>query len=249
MRRSPLFLVGIVALALASPAEAQEGPITFGVFVTVESSNVSDFEEAAIEHAEWHADQNDTWAWPVYQAMTGGQVEYVVLTPGHEWADFDNPTVDMAEDQAQWAGSGSEFTSSEVAMFWQALPGVSNPPDDATAYPLIQVTEFQVKSGGAAAVQHGMAKFKEAVDMAGGGGPPFGWSTVVSADAPPTVFVAVSMPNFAALGAGGPTPEQVLISAFGEVEGRQIGEDFAAATIATSSQIWILRPDLSYFPG
>lgn len=249
MRRSLPFLAGIAALGLAVPAAAQNGDLTLAVFITVETSEMQDFEEALIEHSEWHGDQNGTWAWPVYQALTGGQVEYVVLTAGHEWADFDTPDVDILADQAHWAGSGARHTVSEDVIFWLDNPELSNGPADPSAFPILQVFEFEMKPGGERAVQHGMEKFKEAVDMAGGGGAPFTWSTVVSADGPAGFFVAAWAPNFAAFGAGGPTPEEILIGAFGEVEGRQIADDFAAAATQTSSQIWMYRPDLSYIPS
>ena len=134
-------------------------------------------------------------------------------------------------------------------MFWVDAPAVSNPPADPTAFPIVQVIEFEIKSGGEEAVSHGMEKFKEAVDMAGGGGPPFTWARVVSSSGPPSVFVALWAESFAAFGAEGPTPLQILVGAFGEVEGRQISDDFSAATTNTSSKIYVFRPDLSYVPG
>ena len=249
MRYSLSFLVGLAALGLALPAGAQDGNIAQAVFLTVETTDVPDFEEAAIEHVEWHADQGDTWTWPAYQAVTGGQVEYVYVTVGHEWADFDNPSVDAAADQAHWARSVARYTATEEGFFWELLPEFSNSPPDPGAFPLVQVIEFEVNSGGDEAALYGFQKFKEATDMAPGAGPPYQVTSVVSGDGPPGYFVALWAPNFAAFGAEGPTPPEILILAFGEVEGRQIADDFAAATTITSSRIWTLRPDLSYFPN
>ena len=237
--------LGLAVLVVATPAGAQDGNISMGAFVTIDAKDTEDFEEAAREHAQWHASQGDTWAWPAYASLGGG-VEYAFVTSGHDWSDFDNPPVDMAADQLAWASGPAEYATSEEIAIWESLPEFGEPSAEPSA--LVQVIEFEVNPGGDAAVLHAMGKFKEAVDMGGGGGN-FGWSRVVSNDGPPTYFVAVFADSFAELGAPGPNPEEIMTAAFGATEARMMGDAFDAAATVVSSRIWILRPDLSYMPN
>jgi len=112
-----LVLAGLASLALAPPLVAQQSEVTLGFFVRVSAENVPDFEEAAAEHAQWHADQNDTQTWAAYQALTGPQSEYAFLA-GMAWAALDNPSLDMGADVAHWASEVAPFTQSEEAMMW-----------------------------------------------------------------------------------------------------------------------------------
>jgi hypothetical protein len=245
MRYSIPLFTSLAALALAVPASGQGGNINMGVWVTVGMADVAKFEEAAAEHSQWHARQNDTWAWPVYQAMSGRSPEYVFVTPNHSWGDFDAPVVDMNADGAHWAESGARYSTSETIRFWEGLPDLGSPPADPTAFPIIQVIEFSISPGGENAILHGAAKFKEATQGQG----TYTWSRSASSDGPPTLSIALWYPNFAALGGGGPTPEEILTAAFGATEAGQLMEAFNEAATVTSSRIWVYRPDLSYIPN
>ena len=241
-------LAGFTALAISAPIAAQDNLITFGVFVNIPTVNTPDFEDAAREHAQWHADQNDTQAWPAYQALTGRAVEYVFLAPGMQWSGFDNPSVDIMADQAHWAQSGARYAESEEVIIWADVPNSGNPPADPTAFPIVQVFEFEVNPGGEPSVLRAIERFKTAID-ASGSELRYGWSRVVSADGPPSYFIAIWAPDFATLGTPGPTPIEVLSSAFGPAEAGDVVATFERGTTSTASQIWTLRPDLSYFPN
>ncbi|MDX1493235.1 MAG: hypothetical protein R3253_04105, partial [Longimicrobiales bacterium] len=150
MRYSVMAVMAVALAVTFHPLSAQDEALTLGVFVTVRAENVPDFEAAAAEHAAWHASQNDSQAWPAYQALTG-HGEYAILAPGMAWSDLDNPAVDMAQDIATWARQGAVYTETEEISLWTNLPG-GNPPDDPMAVPIAQVFEFEVHPGGQPAV-------------------------------------------------------------------------------------------------
>ncbi|NNF13481.1 MAG: hypothetical protein HKN72_09665, partial [Gemmatimonadetes bacterium] len=160
MRYSVLAVVAFSMAALVLPLQAQDN-LTLGVFVTVRAENVPDFEEAARDHAAWHADQNDTQAWPAYQALTG-HGEYAILAPNMSFASMDAPTVDMSADVAAWAGHGAAYTETEEMVLWASVPG-GNPPPDPNAFPVAQVFEFEIQSNGQPAVMEGIERFSEAM--------------------------------------------------------------------------------------
>lgn len=244
MRLLASLLAAVAAGAVAMPAAAQDNLVTLGVFVTVRTENVPEFEEAAREHNQWHATQNDPQPWLTYQALTG-HGEYAVLAPGMTWASMDAPAVDMGSDVAHWADSGAEFVETEEVALWTTIPG-GNPPEDASQYPLVQVYEFEIASGGQPTVMNTIGRANEALSRTG---IPFQWSEVVSQDGPPSVFLAIWFQSFAELGMPGPGPDQIMADAFGPGQGARLLSDFSEATTARSSQVWMLRPDLSYVPA
>ena len=237
-------LVALAALTFAVPVAAQDNLVTLGYFITVRTEHLSDFEEAARKHNDWHADQNDPQAWVAYQAFTG-HGEFAFLAPDMSWASLDAPAVDMASDVAQWADSGAEFVETEDVVLWTTIPG-GNPPEDATQYPVVQVYEFEINPGGQAAATNTIQRANEALQRTN---IHFEWSALVSQDGPPSVFLALWFQSFAELGTPGPGPDRIMADAFGPAQGARILASFNEATTARSSQIWVLRPDLSYFPG
>ena len=245
MRYSVLAVAAFAAAALVMPLQAQDdNNLTLGVFVTVRAENVPEFEEAARDHAAWHADQNDPQAWPAYQALTG-HGEYVILAPDMSFTSMDALSVGMGADVAAWASQGAAYTETEEMVLWASMPG-GNPPPDPNAFPVAQVFEFEIQSNGQPAVMEGIERFSEAMAEA-----PFHWqwSTIVSADGPPSVFIALWFDSFSGMAAMGEGPAQVMADTYGPEKAAMIMNAFGDAVTMTSSQIWILRPDLSYFPG
>lgn len=247
----PAVVAGMLASAIvASPAlgQMQDGPLVLAHFVHVDEVDVPDFEEAARAHAQWHRDQGDSWAWPIYQAMTGQGTEYVALSPNHTWGDFDNPQVPMDEDLDHWVeDGGARFVTSTESAMWMELADVSNPPSDPPP-PIVQVIEWDILPGGEEAVMHGIGKYKEAVDEAGIDFP-FTWSRMVSREGPPRIFLAIWAESFAEWDQEGSSPMEIMTEAYGAYEARQIFADMAEAWTEVSSRIWVFRPDLSYTPG
>jgi hypothetical protein len=244
MRLPASILAVATAFVVTMPAAAQDNLITLGAFVTVRAEHVPQFEQQVRNHNEWHASQNDPQLWATYQAITG-HGEYALLAPGMTWASMDTPALDMGADIAHWAESGAPYTQTEEFVLWTDIPG-GNPPADPGQFPVIQVYDFAINSGGQAAAIDAIARASEALAQTG---IHFQWSTVVSRDGPPGAFLALWFQSFAGRGTPGPGADQVMADAFGAGEGARILAQFAEATTALSSQIWTFRPDLSYTPA
>ena len=97
MRRTEIFLVVLSLLLLALPVVSQEepGPIT-RVFVDKAKTGMEQqYEEAVKQHIAWHREQGDTWSWEVRRIESGENFgQYLWITRGHRWEDFDNPEPD-----------------------------------------------------------------------------------------------------------------------------------------------------------
>ena len=243
MRYSLYFLVGIVALGVALPAAAQDGAISVAGFMSVRDENVTDLEEGILEHNRWHQDQGDQWAWDVWQAVTGTP-EYVYISSGHDWADFDNASIDVSQDHHNWAETGGQHTRSSTTYMWQALPDVSL--GDATELPnVVQVFEFSMNSGGDEAFAHVLAKYHEAA-QAVAPNDDFSWTAVVAGPEGTTHFVVSPAGSFSDFGMDTLEPPEVLAAHYGMTEARALMEMFAGAMTFKQSRIWARRPDLSF---
>lgn len=244
MRLPTSLLAAATAVVVAIPAAAQDNLVTLGAFVTVRAENVPEFEQQVREHNEWHASQNDPQAWVTYQALTG-HGEYALLAPNMTWASMDAPALDMGTDVAHWAGSAGQYTETEEFVMWTNISG-GNPPEDGGQFPIVQVYEFEINSGGQTAAFSAIQRANEALSKTG---MHFEWSTIISQDGPPSAFLAIWFQSFAELGTPGPGADQIMADAFGAGEGARILAQFSQATTPTSSQIWMFRPDLSYMPA
>ena len=74
------------------------------------------------------------------------------------------------------------------------------------------------------------------------------WSSILSADGPPSVFIAIWFESFSGMTQLGDGPAQVMSDTYGPEKAAMIMNAFGEAVTMTSSQIWMLRPDLSYVP-
>ena len=246
MRRSiPSFLGVLFACGLAVPAAAQDGNLSLAFFMTVDDANVPQLEEGIRRHNSWHQRQGDPWNWQVWQAMTGAP-EYVYISSGHTWTEFDTPTIDLAEDSKDWAKTGGPHTESVSTVIWEDLLEASRPP---TGQPtIVQVFEFTMNPGGDEAFTYAINKYRAAVESTGSSAR-FVWGDIVSGPEGATHFVVVPASSFAEFDIEGPEPPEILAQAYGMTEARNILEMFGGAMTLTASRIWVLRPDLSITPN
>lgn len=250
MRRQFRFTLACALLGFALPLEAQEGNVTMAYFVTTDLANVMQLEEGIRDHVDWHAQQNDPSPGLVYQAMQGGN-EYVWVSGGHMWADFDNPPVDPHADMADFAeGAGSHTTGLDVRT-WVTWTDVSMPPADLSVVPIWEVIEWDLRatSEGFQALHSAFGKVKAAFEEQGIA-TRYTVNHVVGIDGAPQMFVAIahdSMGEMDAMEPGG--LDRMLAQAHGHAEAVQIIRTFEAYLTPRASRWWVLRTDLSYMPG
>ena len=244
-----VFAAAVVSLGWPlSWAVAQGGVVTEGYVVHVEGSHVSAFEEGLRRHNEFHAERGESWAWLVWSNATGAVGDYVIMTPGHDWADFDDRPVPYDEDAAHFYETAGSHAASVTAMMWEDLPDVSRLPGEADWAPaLVQVYDFELLMGHERAVMEMITKFKDAADAAQWPGQ-FGWNRSLSGDGPPTISVFVPQANWAGFGAEMDDVWEVMTAHHGEEEAMRLMRGFEQGVRPLSSRIWMFRADLSYMP-
>ena len=235
-------------LSFAVPLQAQDGNHTMGYFVTTNLAHVMQLEEGMREHVGWHVDQNDPWPGFMYQAMHGG-IEYGWVSPGHTWADFDNPPIDMHADMADFAQNAGEHVLDLDVRTWTTWSDVSLEPAPDAVVPIWQVMEFDFKATeeGRQAVMSAMAKVKAVMEQAGAR---YTVNEVVGADSSPQLFIGLAHETMGEMDEmGGDAFASMLAQAYGHADAIHIIRTFEAYMTPLATRVWTLRPDLSHMPG
>jgi hypothetical protein len=249
MRHSVSLTPLLGLLLIAAPVQAQDGDVAMAYFVTTDTESVLELEEAIQEHVQWHAGQNDPWPGLVFQAMTGG-MEYVWVTPGRTWGDFDSPPVDPHEDMVDFVErAGSSVMSLDIQM-WSVWSDLSRSPAPDAMVPIWEVLEFDFVNSaeGREALLNAFRKVKDAMD---GQGLPIRYNVneVQASDTGPGLFVSIAHDSFGELDGGDPNGLQMLLTqAYGHAEGVQVIRTLEQYLTPTARRFWVLRPDLSHMP-
>jgi hypothetical protein len=250
MRHLTRFAAVAALIGVAAPLQAQDGNVTIAYFVTTDMANVMQLEDGIRGHVGWHAEQNDPWPGFVYSAMTG-ETEYVWVSPGHTWADFDSPAVDHGADQADFVSRAGNHVHTVDVRMWVTWDDVSRAPAPDAMIPMWQVIEWKFKntSEGYQAVRNAFGKVKAAIEQQED---PFNYTVneVVSSDAGPELFVAIARHSMAEMGMSEPDGlERMLAQAYGHAEAVAIVRTFEKYLTPTANRFWVLRQDLSHLPG
>lgn len=246
------FLVwAVVSMLLTFAAAAQEpGPVAKIYLIKVKPGMEQQFEEAYKQHLEWHRSQNDTWTWDGWQYESGERFgQYVVVTPGHHWSDFD----ERGEmEQADSADAQKRLTPliESLTVWWSlARPDLSrfNPEDDMSSTRLARVTEYHVKPGKDYEFVSVVRKANEALSQANWGGPVL-WTQDLTGEG--GVYSSVQMlPNWAALAPPEKSLFEALEAELGHAETSHMVETFLSCIEGSEAHLVRYRPDLSYQPG
>ncbi len=239
-----------IALSFALPVRAQDGDVSMGYFTTTDMAHVQGFEEGMLGHVGWHAEQDDPWPGYVYQSMQGG-MEYVWVTSGRTWADFDNPPVDPHADMMDVAQrAGSDITGLDVRT-WVTWTDVSRPPSPDAVVPIWRVIEWELSptAEGMEALRSAFGKVKAAYEAEG---LPVRYTVneMVGIDGAPQMFVAIALESLGLLDGGEPDGfERMLAQVHGHADAVQISRTFETYLSPIANRVWVLRPDLSHMPG
>ena len=93
------------------------------------------YEEGVKKHQQWHKEHNDTWTFNVWQITSGPRTgDYVHVTSGHQWGDFDLSRYDCV---AVPDSSGGVLLVCSTGCVDRGLPCVSTGTSAAALEPAI----------------------------------------------------------------------------------------------------------------
>ena len=247
--RKPLFLlVGLVVLAASLAAQQTPDTVSRVFYVTPKAGMELQFEKALKAHADWHRQRKDTWRWDIRYTETGRRSgEYIAITGGHQWKDFDNPAVPAKDDGEHFLNNVAQFVASSSSLFLVVRPDMSRSAPDAPLPPISVVTFFHLKYGQTAKFVDAIRKLKEAQDKTDA---PIraAWLQVVGAGRNATFVVSVPRENWAAFEMSGPSLRERVEKVHGRVAADAIFQALEESVDYSEVKITQARPDLSYVP-
>ena len=251
MTRIATIGIGLFALLLAAPARAQDpqGPVTQYHLNVVKPGHDAKWEQALQEHIDWHRQQNDTWAFDTYVLLTGERLgQYLTISDGHPWADYDAPSVSAQEDMADAMSKLGPHTESLSSGFLTEQTELSRPPAEPLPSPLIQTVRYRIKPGKNPVFVGTVVRFGRVNDKMDLPHRYFWYSEYGGGAASRTFWRIVGRPNWAAMAPHSPSSFRAVRETDGEDGLQEWIDDFAESVSEVTSNLWQHRPDLSYAP-
>lgn len=252
MRKIGMYAVVVCALLLALPVAAQEEPgtITRATWWTVKAGMGEQFEEGLKRHNDFHRQQNDPVRLNTFEILTGERAgQYIRVTGGHHWADFDAEEQNAAADAADSAVNLDPYIASGIPRIYNFLPNLSRPRPGGGPSPMAALITFRLKGG------RSVPKFMNAISKVNAAARKTNWPVhtfwyvLVNGGEHPTFVLGLPEENWA----GFASPEKSLAVMLEDAHGRQEAEMILATfdkTIKSQrSEIVRYRPDLSYIPA
>lgn len=250
--------IGMCAVVLSvvslfgSMAKAQgEGAVVRTYFVTPKPGMGLQYEEAYKRHVSWHRQQKDTWRWDTYVVEAGERVgQFVHVTSGHQWEDFDNPAVTEAADAADYESNAGKYAESASSIFSVYRADISRmSPGSTEPAPLLHAIRFELNPNGNGDFRDGQLRIREASEKTNN---PDEWFFIrrISGDETPTYILLFPKKSWAEFGRREdvPTLGRMMERVFSHEEWESMMERFRRAVRRESSYILKYRPDLSYVP-
>jgi hypothetical protein len=206
------------------------------------------FEAAGKEHIAWHRQKNDTWAWSVWQVMSGpGTGEYIAGTFGHKWSDFDTAPVPREEDEADANTRVGPYTESVETQFVDFLPKHSRPSDSNTPSKFSTVVTILLKQGMEDEYLNAVSKIPPAMEKTNWPGR-YGFYTLANGGEHPTFFLVLPREKWADFAPLDKPFEKMMEEAYGREDARAILKTLDKSTAKVTSEMMVYRPDMSYVP-
>lgn len=241
-----------VFVLLAAPVLAQQPAENVGrVIVSVPKSGMmKQYEEGRKKHMDWHRKNNDSWAWIVYQVMTGESTgAYLSTTFGHTWKDMDD--WDAAHGEADTADANANMgpaIGAQQESIWAFMPRASKVPADSTPAKMEEVLHFLLKPGEEREFNYGIHKITEAINKTNWA-THFEWFVLVNGGEGPHYVLVIPLRSWADMKEPEPSFDMMLEKALGKHEAEEVMKSVDRATKRQWSEIIVYRPDLSHIPA
>jgi hypothetical protein len=240
-----LLALGLLGWGLAAPPASSQN-VAQVYMITPEQGAESGLEAAMRQHATWREEHGDPWGWNVYEVVQGKHPgTYIVRSPGHAWADFDEYTQGFGPKAGQhYNATVAPMAASTSSSIVELDTSLTHLPDDMSEYHLIEVTSYRLKPG------HGQ-DFVEALEKAFQAVTQeteeryLGTAHVVNGAEADHVRLVVPHTSWADFKAPDRTVEDILVEVYGEDETEQLFEQFGNAYSSSYNMVVRYRPELS----
>jgi hypothetical protein len=214
----------------------------------VKPGMTAQYEQGRAKHMAWHKSQNDKWAWEVWEIVTGENTgDYMVVSCGHDWKDFDGRDKFNAEDTNNANATMGPYLARQTMSYYVLRPDLGAPPPTGQPPQYLNVIFFTLKPEGTPDFYEGVKKVGAAMSKPGVSAGPISWYSLASGGVGPQVVLIQERKSMAEMAGPGKTVDEIMRDAYGE-QGATIMATLRKAYASTYSQLLHFRPELSYMP-
>jgi hypothetical protein len=258
-----LALLGTTVITPAAAQDAPPPPVVWFYEMSVDITDNPEFVEGMEGWVQRIAEDGETWTWNVFESVTGPP-KYVIMSPWHDFADFDRgPIVDQARQEAndEWFQENlAPYFHDPVSVMMVARGDISLPlPMGDEPPPLWNVIEFEYTEGsseGYLAVTNAFMKVREAFEAvnaqaAAVGADAGGYNVfdVIYTEGANRMMVALPLTQFADLDGQDPLGFfNAMVATHGHEDAVMIDRVMTKYLKQTRSHLWAHRTDLSHMP-
>lgn len=256
----------LIGLVSGTPARAQDSPsrsVAWSYEMTVDATHDLEFAEGMKGWMQRAGEDGETWTWNVFQAVTGPP-RYVVMTPGHAFADFDRqPVADEArqkENQEWFQEQLAPYFRDPVSVIMAGRDELSVPIPEGDQPPRFwNVIEWELTDNSTEAylaLTNAFGKIREAFvamneQAVANGAEPGGYTVfdVAFTEGPPRMMIALPFNAFGGLDGQDPIGFfNALAATHGHEDAILIEAVLGRYLRQLRAHAWAYRPDLSYTP-
>ena len=254
MKRNLRILVVLPVLMMcAMPMWAEEGEelpemLAMVYVVDVMPGHQMEFEDAFKEHMEMHRQAQDTWARHAWVVVAGQNLgRYIIRSAWHTWESLDNE-VEVPNDQEHVATALSPHIDNLSSMVSQAMPKLSNWPEDLGVPKMVEVNVFNLEYDGVEDFFHVVKKIHTMIleqEM------PlhYSWSEVVVGASGPQITLVMPRSGWADFKPRDPGIWAMAEEVYGETEAKMMRAMIGDAIESEEHFVAMFRPDLCLIPG
>jgi len=251
-RNAALALLFVAAPGFPALAQAP-GNLSEINFEQPKPGMTKQYEAGRKKHMAWHKAQKDTWAWYVWEVLSGENAgSYIIGTFQHTWKDFDGREKMLGADLADYEVNVGPSTAHTIVRYYAERPDMSLSPTTAasTPAPMISVSLFFIKPESGNDFVEAVKKINEGIKktnypVAG----PSRWYQLVNGGEVPLYVLVGDRANWAAFQPNDKTLDAMMEEAYGKEQGAAILASGRKAIRMQTVSAHKYRPDLSYIPA
>jgi hypothetical protein len=237
-----IVVVGL-ALLLALPVKAQEGPAAHFYVYRINPGALSQFEDGYRRHLNWHRSHHDPLVWYGWTVADGNRDGYFIdASLGEPFAAFDH-RVDVEQDGVDFGFNVTPYVTPVEKVAYALLPELSfgTPLENRKPSDTVQVTYFDIRPGTEARFQEAIGAVRRAL-AATPGAPPHTWYRLVTGGDKPQYLLMVARANWASYDRFNKEVSDLLAG------NQHALDDYSAAVRKATTETWKYHPDLSNLP-
>ena len=242
----------VISLAMASIAAAQSsGEIAYFHVNRVKPGMTAQYETARKRHWVWHQKMHDTWAYHVWQIVSGEASEtYMVCSFGHTWKQVDESDQLVGGEEDDPAAKVQPYLDAEPESYYRYLPKLSIAPNEGfSPSAKLAVTRWLVKPEEVESFLAAQAKIKDALAKAEHLGH-LRWFELVNGGESPQFLMLADRDNWASYEhAPDANLDSIMEKTYGKDQALSIMLDIRRAVRSQYVETWQYRPDLSFVPA